>query len=64
MLYDELHAAEILRSLEAGTKSLEGHDFSVEELCVCLEALVEVVDGEINHSQFIKKLGIKDIVYF
>ena len=63
MLNDELHAAEILRSLDASTKSLEDLDYSVEELCDCLEALTEVVDGKINHSQFIKKLGIMGVVY-
>ena len=58
---DDLHAADILRSLAAATAAL---DLATEDdFCYYLECLCEVADGSLTHNEFIKKVNIKDITY-
>lgn len=62
-MYNELHSADILRSLTAAATALELEETTIDDFCNYLECLCEVADGVLSHNDFIKKVNIKDIVY-
>ena len=58
---NEIQSAYILMSLSAVADSWENDELDLEDMCEHLEAVNEVVSGEMDYIDFIKETGLKDI---
>lgn len=62
-MYGDLHAADVLRSLEAAAGSWKNDELTLDDMCDQLDALGAVADGSIDYAQFIHTTGVKGIQY-